>query len=182
MSLDGSVIEVDQLANAAYYQRNPATNQVIIPPPAQTLAEQVAKYTGTAGATPVPTQNASASQVVPQTAPQTLFAQEHSLEETTHVRNELARFARELYEKLDPAWQNYLALPAEVFSGNGHANLQALNVAISHYEAVQNDPRYSSLSQDAEFQSTLGLLKHYAQDLANQGQALQLPPPPPVNR
>lgn len=182
VSLDGSVIEVDQLANAAYYQRNPATNQVIIPPAAQTLAEQVAKYTGTAGASPTPTQNASASQVVPQTAPQTVFAQEHSLEETTHVRNELARFARELYEKLDPAWQNYLALPAEVFSGNGHADLQALNVAISHYEAVQKDPRYSSLTQDAEFQSTLGLLKHYTQDLANQGQALQLPPPPPVNR
>lgn len=182
VSLDGSVIEVDQLENAAYYQRNPATNQVVIPPAAQTLAEQVARYTGTAGPAPAPTQNASASQVIPQTAPQASFTQQHSLEETTHVRNELARFARELYEKLDPAWQNYLALPAEVFSGNGHANLQALNVAISHYEAVQSDPRYSNLTQDAEFQSTLGLLKHYAQDLANQGQALQLPPPPAVNR
>ena len=178
VSLDGSVIDVDQLENAAFYRRDPATNAVIIPQVAQTLVARIAQYTGVREGGVAPTQNASATQ----TTPQTILAQQHSIEETTHVRDELARFARQLYQKIDPAWQSYLALPAEVFNGNGHADPQALNVAISHFEAIEKDPRYASLTNDAEFQSTLGLLKHYAQDLANQSQALQLPPPPAFSR
>ena len=194
VSFDGSVIEVDQMANASYYRRTTPEGPVVVPEAAQSLAMQVGRYTAPAATTTAdtgtqnnatqaaggnpggwrPTQNASAT--TPQTAP--ILAQQHSLEETIHVRNELARFARELYKKLDPQWQNYLALPAEVFSGNGHADLQALNQSISRFETVRTDPRFATLAGDAEFQSTYGLLKHYAQDLANQGQALQLPPPP----
>jgi lipid-binding SYLF domain-containing protein len=173
VSFDGSVIEMDQLANANYYRRATPDGPVIVPEAAQQLTMQVGQYTGVNRNTGIAAQNVSAQ---PRTD-QPIYTT-HSRQETIHVRDELARFARELYRKLDPAWQSYLGLPAEVFNGNGHADIAALNTSLSHFQTVMADPRYAALAGDAEFQSTYGLLLHYIQDLAQQSSAVQLPPPP----
>ena len=178
VSFDGSVIEVDQLANARYYRQPTADSPVIVPNAAQQLTAEIARYTGVPN-TGVLTQNASAAtNPAAQNPNSPIFAQQHSRDETSHVRDELARFARELYKKLDPNWQSYLGLPAEVFNGNGHPSVAALNESLARFEAVRNDANYAMLSNDAEFQSTYGLLKHYTNELANSNQALNLPAPP----
>ena len=179
VSLDGSVIEVDQMRNATYYRQTTPGGPVLVPEAAKQLTLQVTQYTGmhkpaTVPNAGVPTQNASAAQ--PQ--PQQILAQQHARDEATHVRDELARFARELYEKLDPTWQSFLALPAEVFNGNGHPSIQQLNQSLSRFETIRTDARYSALANDAEFQSTYGLLKHYTQELSNNNKSLNLPAPP----
>jgi hypothetical protein len=83
-----------------------------------------------------------------------------------------------MYGLLDTNWQEYLGLPAQVFQGSGHPTAEAINQSLNHFESVRNDPRYVALASHPEFQSTYGLLKHYAHELSNSKQSLNLPPPP----
>ncbi len=173
VSLDGSVIQMDRMSNATYYRSPVPGAPVVIPEAAQQLAMQVLQYTGTmpaAAAAPFATGLAS--------QPATTLAESQSEEEVAHVRDELAKFARELYELLDPQWQSYLALPAEVFYGNGHPSTEVLQQCLARFETVRTDPRFGSLANHPEFQSTYGLLKHYIQELSQNSTSLNLPPPP----
>ena len=156
---------------------------MIVPEAAQQLVLKVIQYTGTQPpATPV------AQNPVPQPQPQVqipvepqmvpILAESHSIAEVNHCRDQLAKFAPELYELLDPQWQSYLALPAEVFHGNGHPPITVLNTCLGKFEAVRSDPRYAALAERAEFQSTYGLLKHYIHELSDTNPALSIPAPP----
>ena len=100
------------------------------------------------------------------------------MQEVDHLRDQLARLAPEMYELLDANWQRYLGIPAQVFQGSGHPSTDAINQSLQHFDAVRNDPRYSELANHPEFQSTYGLLKHYAHELSNSKQAINLPAPP----
>lgn len=172
VSLDGSMISMDPVSNANYYR--PATPQgpVVIPEAAQQLALQVMGYSGGDALVQTTDVNANLAQQ------QMVLAQQHSEEEAAHVRDQLARIAREMYRVLDPDWQNYLALPVEIFQGNGHPTIELLNECVGRYEVVRSDTRYASLAVLPEFQSTYGLLVHYAQELASTSQPLNLPAPP----
>lgn len=186
VSFDGSVIRVDSLANATYYRAATPGGPVIVPPKAHQLGMQVIQYAGNQVAaiqnpanqvpspTRVPAVQASA------TAGQSILAQQHSLSEADHLRDQLARLAPELYEQLDANWQQYLGLPAQVFQANGHPSTQVLNQCLTRFDAVKNDPRYAALANHSEFQSTYGLLRHYIQVLENTKQPLNLPAPPPM--
>jgi lipid-binding SYLF domain-containing protein len=180
VSIDGSVLKVDQLSNAKYYRAVQQGGQVIVPPSAQKLANQLLQYTGKQAVTTTQT-----PRVRPAAARrQTILAEQHSQNEADHVRDQLARLAPELYESLDQNWQRYLALPAEIFQGNGHPSRAAVQQCLNRFEVVRSDSRYASLANHAEFQSTYGLLKHYDQELSNSKPKLKLPAPPlsPVNR
>ena len=186
VSLDGSVIQMDAIANATYY-RSPAPGQpVIVPEAAQQLVLQVVQYTGTQvpPAAPAPTQTIvqpqPQTQIVIEPQPVQILAENHSIEEVNHCRDQLAKFAPELYELLDPSWQTYLALPAEVFTGNGHPSIEVLNGCLQKFETVRTDPRYAALAERAEFQSTYGLLRHYILELGDVTHDLMLPSPPTV--
>jgi hypothetical protein len=179
VSFDGSVIDIDQLANATYYRSTTAGGAVVVPAAAQQLAGQVLQYTGVqavpqahyaTGNYPMPGGSAAQGPAV--------LAQQHSTTEVDHVRDQLAKFAREMYEVLDPNWRNYLALPAEVFQANGHPSLAALQESLGRFETVRSNPAYTALANHAEFQSTYGLLAHYVQELSNSQQPLNLPAPP----
>ena len=207
VSFDGSVIKVNAMANASYYRPQTVGGSVVIPAAAQQLATQVIHYAETGnkqiqafGQNP---QLASTSNANPQMQPassppvqptphftaspqvssapfqhQQALAAQHSKAEAEHVRDELAKLAPELYELLDPAWQRYLALPAEVFQGNGHPTKEQLSACIGRFAAVRTDPRYAALANHPEFQSTYGLLQHYALALTDSQPQLNLPAPP----
>ena len=174
VSFDGSVIRVDQMSNATYYQAATPGGPVAVPPNAQQLAMMVIQYTGNSVPEPTPIMAVQASA----TSGQQILAQQYSLQEADHLRDQLARLAPEFYKLLDVNWQQYLGLPAQVFQGNGHPDLEMLNQCLSHFETVRNDPRYAALANQPEFQSTYGLLKHYIQVLFSTEQPLNLPPPP----
>ena len=169
VSFDGSVIDIDQLANAAYYRPATAGGAFVVPAAAQQLATQVLHYTGMHTVPPV--------EATVQTAP-TILAQQHATSEADHVRDQLAKFAREMYEILDPNWRSYLALPAEVFQASGHPSLAALKQSLERFETVRSNTEYRALASHAEFQSTYGLLVHYVQELSDNQRPLELPAPP----
>lgn len=180
VSFDGSVIRMNQISNAAFYQQATPGGPVVIPPIAQQLGMLIIQYAGNQA--PTPTQATASNQAPVQlasaTANQQILAQQHSIREADHLREQLARLAPEMYELLDVSWQQFLGLPAEVFQVNGHPSIEVLNQALSRFETVRNDPRYAGLANRAEFQSTYGLLKHYIQALSNSNQPLNLPAPP----
>jgi lipid-binding SYLF domain-containing protein len=178
VSLDGSVIELDQLAIANYYRPAIPGGQPAVPEAAQQLAMQVVQYTGVQSPLPPTAQVLPASTAQPQPTP----AEQFSRNKAVFVRDELAKFARELYKKLDTDWQGYLALPAEIFQGNGHPSIQILNESLSRFESVRTDPQYAALANDPGFQSTYGLLKQYVEELTQSGQPFHLPSPPTSDR
>ncbi|MCA9101071.1 MAG: lipid-binding SYLF domain-containing protein [Pirellulales bacterium] len=166
VSLDGSVINVDNFATAAYYHQG-AGSTVVVPPAAAALAQLVAGYAGT---DPV----AAADTAARETAqPSPLIAQSQT--EADVLRDQLARVAPELYELVDEQWKQYLALPAEIFSGQGHPTETALDTSLAHFATVANDPMYAQLSERPEFRSTYGLLQHYASTLLRPSQPAALP-------
>lgn len=170
VSLDGSVISVDQVATGTYYRSAGPGQPVLVPEAALRLTQAVAAYTGTT----VP----QASPVNPQPA----LAQKVGVTEANALRGQLAQIAPELYGLLNEQWKGYLALPSQVFTGNEHPPADALGRVLSNFDAVASDARYQALAARPEFQSTYGLLKHYKQALSQSDDALHLPPPPSAKR
>ncbi len=168
VSIDGSVLQLDQIANATFYRRPAPGAPTIVPQPAIELVNQVVKY---CGAPTIPAPNYPAKQVPN-------LAQQHSAGEADAVRNQLAQIAPQFYEMLNAQWSTYLALPPEVFSGRGHPTPEALNRCLARFTAVTSDAKYMGLAKRPEFQSTYGVLRHYASALTQESGKLELPPPP----
>lgn len=174
VSIDGSVLAVDHNATAVYYA-TVGTNvtdfqpgrQIAVPPSAARLLERLAAYTGTPAATPTPT-----ALVVP-------IASQASTD-AVGVRQQLVDSARQLHGFLDASWQRYLALPAEIYSGNQPPSIESLHHAVGRFDHVAANPQYRSLAQRPEFQATHALLTRYADTLQTQrySPTLALPPPP----
>lgn len=169
VSFDGSMIQVDQLNNASYYQVTSPGQPAAIPPSAVALVNQV-----TAISTGV--ENPTATN--PTGFPQAPLAQQHSVDEVKAVQQQLASLAPKMYELLDPTWQQYLGLPAEVFNPQAEPSLESMEQCLARFEAVRNDARYTQLATRPEFQSTYGLLRHYVGARRMADDVMQLPPPP----
>lgn len=176
VSIDGSVLKTDGFANAAYYQ-NPTPGQPVnLPPSAGRLVAQLIAYTGGAAPTTVPAPVPSAAG--PVQAPMVVATGSQA----DQIRDQLASTAPQLFTLLDDPWKQYLALPAEVFTGKGHASLELLQQSVERFDAVAHNPQYQALAERPVFQSTYGLLKQYQSALAQGGRALQIPPPPAATR
>ncbi|MGE0756186.1 MAG: lipid-binding SYLF domain-containing protein [Pirellulaceae bacterium] len=167
ISLDGSVIRVDQLANATYYRAAGPGQPAVVPAEAVQLVNLVWQATGPADALPAASPGL-----------QPVLAQQYAKDEASSVRDELARVAPHLFRLLDPMWQNHLALPGEIFSGQSHPSPQSLEPCLQRFEQVRTDARYQALAERPEFQSVYGLLKHYVQTLTATAPVLSLPAPP----
>ncbi len=165
VSIDGSVLQVDQLATGQYY-RSPAPGApVVVPESAKQLTQQIAAVTS--GAQPTTT------------SPQaTSLAQQHAVSEADLLRNQLIQLSPELFNMLDPQWRSYLSLPANLLSGGVHPDPASVQTVVAKYDAVARDPRYQALASRPEFQSVYGLLKHYADALMPSNGSVNLPPPP----
>lgn len=169
VSIDGSVVRMDQFATGAYY-RSPAPGQpVIVPPSAQQLTQAIVAYTGAAA------ELATAATVSPQNP---TVAHQHVASEADLLRGQLAQLAPQLYELLDGQWKSYLALPASLFLNGEHPTADQLAATLQNFENVAGNQQYQQLASRAEFQSVYGVLKHYRQSLLAIPSTLQLPPPP----
>lgn len=173
VSLDGSVLEVDQTANALYYrgtglspQGDAIAQNARLPESSAMLLTQIAKYSSPA-----------VEEVIPIEQP--LPQQEGPADSAIVLRRQLAQSSRQLQTLLDANWQRYLALPAEVYGGRAHPAPDALARAATNYDVVAANPQYRELTARAEFKTTHLLLRQYVTALnPHQSPALQLPPPP----
>lgn len=169
VALDGSVLKIDHAATDAYYR--PAGGAPVVPIEAQQLTTKIVATTNPAAtATTVP--------ALAQTAAPAAYTPPTTLQEEEAIRNQLADFAPRLYRVLDPSWQSYLALPASIFEGAGHPAPAEIAAAAARFQSIASDPRYANLAALPEFQTTRGLVTHYAQLLQNTPRSLTLPPPP----
>jgi lipid-binding SYLF domain-containing protein len=172
VSIDGSVLKADAMANASYYRSPGPGLPAVVPEPAIALAQQVAAYCGAPTAVD-PAASANQPSPAPPVRPPAGIA---SREDT--LRTQLAHHAPDLYQLLDPQWQAYLALPSGVFVGNDHPPVDALRKSLANFDAVAGNPQYRTLAARPEFGTTHGLLRQYVgareQDIPN----LVLPPPP----
>jgi lipid-binding SYLF domain-containing protein len=188
VSIDGSVVRIDQLATGAYYHSAGPGQPVTIPPAAQQLTQTVAAYasgsapdpspsgaTGLPGLTAVPTATGIPQAAPPQTS---AIVQQHRATNADVIRNQLSQIAPELYELMDDQWKNYLALPSEVFLTGAHPAPAEVAATVERFDRVANDPAFAKLAARPEFQSVRAMLKHYQQALNPQAANLQLPAPP----
>jgi SH3 domain-containing YSC84-like protein 1 len=169
VALDGAALTVDPAATDAYYQiiggRPLQPGQpTLLPPSAGRLLDQLAKYAPPASTAPA-VQPAAAMLPMP-TDPQVL-------------RGQLAASSRQLAAILDASWRTYLALPAEVYSGERAPTAESLRPSLDRFANVAADARYQALAQRPEFRSTASLLRQYSAVVsAPASPSLPLPPPP----
>jgi lipid-binding SYLF domain-containing protein len=151
VSLDGSIINVENRANNAYYAPRPG--QPAYPGSALKLIEQLASYSG---GDPAPV-------ATPQDAAQ-----------REEVRRHLFLASQRLQTALDTRWQQYLAIP---LAGTVPPSPEAMKQCQARYDAIAADPQYRNLTERADFQETLRLLRSYnSMGLATN--VIPLPPPP----
>jgi len=158
VAIDGSVLQVDLNANAIYYASTggaPQPGQA--PPSAARLLEQLAAYTATPAVAPMP----------------------GPADDAQSLRRQLAQASQQLQTLLGAHWQQYLALPAEVYLDGGRPSPEALAQALARYDQVWTNPQYQNLTRRPEFQTTYGLLKtSLTLQAARTSPTLSLPPPP----
>jgi hypothetical protein len=100
-------------------------------------------------------------------------------DEREAVRQQLVAAAQRLQPLLDPTWQQYLALPAQVLTGQSLPAGGTFDPCLRHYQLVAGDARRQVLSERPEFQETQGRLRRFAALAQPQSAGtLSLPPPP----
>jgi lipid-binding SYLF domain-containing protein len=170
VALEGASLQTDHRGMAAYYAPRPGQPQGAIPASAVKLVQQIAAHAGPGQAPPMPAAGAPAVPPPPPMPPA----------ERDVVRKQLADTSPRLFALVEPTWQRYLALPAEVFNDGAASSPELVKQTLTRYAAVAADPRYRALTSRREFQDTYGLLVRYATLAAPPAaDPLKLPPPPP---
>jgi lipid-binding SYLF domain-containing protein len=181
-SIDGSAIEIDQAANAAFYgSPDPSTPQVI---PAAATQLQTYVMALTANPTALAPVAAQPAATAPLGAPGAIPGQVAPVN-FIDVRNEalrrsLAAEQARLAQMLTPDWQHFLALPVAATNTSVRPNPADFAAAYSRYQQIAANPSYAGLTARPEFQSTMDLLREYTSVVQTQGATLQLPAPPPI--
>jgi lipid-binding SYLF domain-containing protein len=177
ISIDGSVLEIDDRANAVYYGAAGANGAApAIPESALSLVQAVAKLTDEPSATIDPR---AAADVPRNDLPTLADPRGQPATDADALRGELARSAAALNPLLDQSWRRYLALPAEVYQTGRHASADAVAACLKRYEAVGLNREYQTLASRAEFQAAERGLAAYHAALAGSGTTSQLSLPPP---
>lgn len=171
VSIDGSVVRIDQIATGTYYRSAGPGRPVTVPPSAQQLTQSIAVHAGNTSRSPITESTTS-------TSTNASIAEHHTASAADVLRAQLTQLAPQLYELLDEQWRNYLALPASLFLSGEHPTNEELAAAVQNFDAVASNPQYAQLSSRPQFQSVYGILKHYQQSLIAAPTTLQLPPPP----
>lgn len=196
-SVDGSVIEIDRQANAAFYQSGDIDSPQVIPLAATRLQTTIAALTGAqpviaavAAATATPAANAApAVQNAPVVAPagglaaatgSVVPAFEVAAVRTDVLRRTLVADSAVLAQLLSPEWQAFLALPAELQVPDARPNAAALAELLTRFDQVAADAKFTDLNARPEFQSVRELLREYVSVVQAGAATLQLPPPPPM--
>jgi lipid-binding SYLF domain-containing protein len=171
VSLEGSALQVDDRANAAYYGLTlPGAPPPAIPPAAHQLVQIIAAL---ATRTAAPAQFLGAPTTVPAAALEPIVGQNGASQAA------LARAATNLSPFLDEPWRRYLALPGEVYDPSRRPSPEAVAASLQRFSAVAGNPQYQSLTGRAEFQATYQSLQKLSNELrGGNSTQLALPPPP----
>lgn len=165
VALDGSAIEIDGDSHLAFYGSPSNAPPTTVPASAMRLLAAVVSLTGGNGAIAQPSLPVAVDVEMP--------------EQPGDLRQELAEQSVRLSTLLSPQWQQYLALPSEMFSGNQPPSLEALRTALEQFDRVAADGKYRGLTQRAEFHATHQALREYVNQLSTLPTLpLALPPPP----
>jgi lipid-binding SYLF domain-containing protein len=174
-SVDGSAIEVNQAANMAFFGSNDPNAPQIIPAAATRMQSFVTELTGGVNVVPsVADQSAvpvSGSNTVVQATAVTPVRVEA-------LRQSLVASSAQLGQLLNPEWDKYLALPAELQNADAGPDLAALENVFSRFQLVSGDTKFTDLNSRPEFQSTMELLREYIDATRAAIPTLVLPPPP----
>jgi hypothetical protein len=176
ISIDGSVLEIDDRANAAYYGAAGAGRGNAIPESALSLVQTVAKLTAEPSAAADPR---TAVNVPRNDLPTLADPRGQPATDADALRSELARSAAAMNPLLDQGWRRYLALPAEVYQTGRHPSPEAVAACLKRYETVAVNREYRTLASRAEFQSAHRDLAAYHAALTAAGTTSQLTLPPP---
>jgi len=173
VSLDGSVLRVDQLAAAAYY-RGPgqSSGPVVVPVSTIQLINRLTQYSTTT--------NAMAT-IMPDSGwqSQTQVDSQRKVQRAQSIHRQVLVSWRQLSNLLDDRWTVYLSPPAEVLNSEEVTDIRALQQTIQNYAVVRSDPRYAVLTSHPELATTHQLLQEYAVLQSSQAERqLVLPPPP----
>ena len=167
VSLAGSSLDIDPLAEAQYYGSQPGVPITRVPDSATHLVALLTQFTGGGDVVGVPLEAQAAP--VPIVADQNLETQRITILES----------AKALGPALNEEWRRYLALPTEFSTPNRQPAPQSLRFVLDRFDAVARDPRYRALSDRAEFGATRdALARYYATITAAKPASLNLPPPP----
>ncbi len=186
VSLDGSVVQIDQAANGVFYHGTNVTDPtqpVAVPAAGINLMRLVGYYTGSPGealsAAPAggtPTRAPPPGSPVAAATPAVPGAGDLQA-----LRQQLASSSLRLHTILDAKWRSYLDMPAEVYAGDRPASAQGLQQSLSRFDAVARDPQYAALAQRAEFRATHDWLTRYVAALTATARNTPIPalPAPP---
>jgi SH3 domain-containing YSC84-like protein 1 len=163
VSIDGSALEIDHRAHAAYYGSPTPELPQRLPESAAQLRQLLVELTQ-----PNPPPVAADQGTPPKVSPRKQEA----------IRRSLVHNAAHLHSILSPAWRQYLALPKETLEPTAQPNLEALVAVQQRFDKVSSSPNYKSLVDRPEFQATHVLLREYIDSLSASGPILQLSPPP----
>jgi hypothetical protein len=179
VSLDGSALQIDNLANPSFYYPYGA-GQGVVPESAVILVNTIAQLTATGVAPPAAAGVAPVPSLAPEPAPAPVPAAATAIHPPAdQLRHQLADSAVRLNALLDENWKQFLALPAEIFSGTAAPPPAALEAVLANYDQVARNPNYGALAARPEFHATYDLLRQYAaRELQDTAGTLQLPPPP----
>jgi lipid-binding SYLF domain-containing protein len=175
ISIDGSVLEIDERANAAYYGAGGAAT---IPESALALVQSVAKLTADSDVTTATLQPAGAG-ITRSETPTLADPRGRPAADADATRASLAKAATALNPLLDQSWRRYLALPAEVYLTGRHPSPEAVAECLKRYETVAVTRDYRTLASRPEFQSAHRELAAYHAALAAAATTSQLTLPPP---
>jgi lipid-binding SYLF domain-containing protein len=174
-SVDGSAIEVNQAANMAFYGSNDLNSPQVIPPAATRLQSFVTELTGGGDVTPAATAQSAAT---PSNANAVVQATAITPVRVEALRQSLVASSTQLGHILNPEWDKYLALPAELQTPDDGQDLAALENVFGRFQLVGNDTKFADLNSRPEFQSTKELLREYIDATRAATPTLVLPPPP----
>lgn len=163
ISIDGSALEIDQHAHAAFYGSPTAELPRHLPESASQLRNYLVELTHVNPAAPVAGEGAP-----PKASARKLEA----------LRRSLIHNAAQLQAILSPTWRQYLVLPKEIVDPAAHPNLETLMAVQQRFAKIDSSPNYKDLVKQPEFQATYELLREYVNTLSASRPTLQLPPPP----
>ncbi len=168
-SIDGSAIEMDQVANEAFYGSPDPEMPHAIPLAATHLQAYMMELSGAAA--PL------APAVLPAAAALPITASPLRIDA---LRRSLAMESAALFRLLSPEWQAFLALPQDAVDPASLPNAKNAAEAVARYEHVATAPEYRALASRPEFQAVQELLREYATVANAADGALQLPTPPAI--
>lgn len=193
VSIDGSVLEINQVANTAFYGAPSTQLPQVVPQSATDLRLYLTELYNAATTGP---EGAAAAVVPPSAKPGAAVAPgavigpvtaapsgvvpASAVVSTTRleaIQNSLYAEGAQLHAILSPEWQTFLALPAEVAAASS-VDRTALATAYQRFSQVNASPEFKELAARPEFQTTFDLLRQYNDALNASPAILQLPAPP----